>query len=376
MDTRPGASASWSEYIRIDRIDNVGPNTTRLTQVNKDVHTILTPSETIAQFDYLAHQGNGGIDAIVATTIRIIIYQPKQRLSVAWEDIRDMTIDDGSQLAALRLTMPDSRTLPLGGLLLEQAHALLATYQRAIRSSYLRDTELEVQEIRSTRFETGCHTNDECGEDIASLEQRLRGEQEFLNLQEELGDGIKKRIETEDRIADLQQKLNARYEERRREVNAHDLEDFIVDVEYEEDEADYDETHHGDAPGPAVDLEAMQPDEFEDLVARLYKQMGYDVDLTQHSRDGGVDVYARRTNEAGIEEIAVQCKHYTRSGPIGPAEARALLGVVNDQKRLARGVLVTSGSFSTGCQEFADRNRIGLIDGERLRELLEHHEVR
>ena len=371
MDTRPGASASWSEYIRIDRIDNVGPNTTRLTQINKDVHTILTPSETIAQFDYLAHQGNGGIDAIVATTIRIIIYQPKQRLSVAWEDIRDMTIDDGSQLAALRLTMPDSRTLPLGGLLLEQAHALLATYQRAIRSSYLRDTELEVQEIRSTRFETGCHTNDECGEDIASLEQRLRGEQEFLNLQEELGDGIKKRIETEDKIADLQQKINAKLDQKRKEENARDHENSTVDVEYEQDEADY-----VYAPETMVDLEAMTPSQFEELVARLYKRIGYNVALTPPSRDGGVDLYAGRENEAGVEEIVVQCKHYTRSGPIGPAEARALLGVVNDQKRLARGVLVTSGSFSTGCQEFADRNRIGLIDGERLRELLEHHEVR
>ena len=85
----------------------------------------------------------------------------------------------------------------------------------------------------------------------------------------------------------------------------------------------------------AVDLEAMTPSEFEELVGHLYERMGFDVDLTQHSRDGGVDVYARRENEAGVEEIAVQCKHY--SGAVGVAEARALLGVLDDQKRLARG---------------------------------------
>ena len=123
----------------------------------------------------------------------------------------------------------------------------------------------------------------------------------------------------------------------------------------------------------AVGLEAMTPDDFEALVARLYERMGFDVDLTQHSRDGGVDLYARRENEAGVEEIAVQCKHY--SGTVGVAEARALYGVVSAERRLTRGVLVTSGSFSTGCQEFADRNRIGLIDGEHLRELLEENEV-
>ena len=356
----PGTPSSWSEYIRIEQFD-VAQETTRLTQINKDALTILAPSETIAQFNYIAQQGNGGIDAIVTTTIRVIIYRPKQRWFVAWEDVQDVTIDEGSRFAAVRLTMPDGRTLPLGGLFKEQAHALLATYQKAIRSRYLRDTELEVQEIDGTRFKTGHHINDECGEDIASLEQRLRSEQEFLNLQEELGDGIKKRIETEARIADLQQKLDAKHEQQRKEENARDLEDSIIELNFEQHEFDYDETDYDGVPEPAVDLETMTPDEFEALVARLYEQMGYDVALTPSSRDGGVDLYAGRENEAGVEEIAVQCKHYTRSGPIGPAEARALLGVVNDQKRLARGVLVTSGSFSADCQEFAERNRIDLI---------------
>ncbi len=120
------------------------------------------------------------------------------------------------------------------------------------------------------------------------------------------------------------------------------------------------------------------PSGFEELVARLYEQMGYDVELTSQSRDGGVDLYARRTNEAGVEEIAVQCKHY--SGTVGVAEARALYGVVSAEQRLARGVLVTSGSFSAGCQSFAHKTsrhkkRIDLIDGERLRELLERYGV-
>ena len=142
------------------------------------------------------------------------------------------------------------------------------------------------------------------------------------------------------------------------EIDADDLEEAIYDY----------------APEPAVDLEAMTPGEFEELVARLYGRMGFDVDLTQYSRDGGVDLYARRTNEAGVEEIAVQCKYY--SGAVGVAEARALYGVVSAEQRLARGVLVTSGSFSDGCRSFVEGKRLDLIDGARLRELLDRYRVR
>ena len=110
------------------------------------------------------------------------------------------------------------------------------------------------------------------------------------------------------------------------------------------------------------------------MAARLYERMVFDVDLTQHSRDGSVDLYARRENEAGVEEIAVQCKHY--GGTVGVAEARVLYGVVSPEQRLARGVLVTGGSFSDGCRSFVEGKRIDLIDQERLRELLEHYAVR
>ena len=181
------------------------------------------------------------------------------------------------------------------------------------------------------------------GREIAILGAKLRREQEFLALQREFGDGAERIAETQDRIADLKQRINAKYEQ-------------VL-------------------PESAVDLKQVNSREFEELVARLYERMGYAVARIPRSRDGGVGLYVRRTNVAGVEEIAVRCQH-SHSSVGGVAAARALYAVVSAEQRLARGVLVTSGSFSTGCQEFADRNRIGLIDGERLRELLEHHEVR
>ena len=133
-------------------------------------------------------------------------------------------------------------------------------------------------------------------------------------MQRELEDGTERIVETQDRIGDLKQQINAKYEQVLQES--------------------------------AVDLEQVASHEFVRLVARLYERMGYDVARTPRSRDGGVDLYARKTNEAG------------------------------DEQHLVRGVLVTSGSFSDWCRSFAEGKRIDLIDRERLCELLEHYQVR
>ena len=93
-----------------------------------------------------------------------------------------------------------------------------------------------------------------------------------------------------------------------------------------------------------------------------------------------MDLYARRTNAAGGEKTVVCCKHAYGSVVV-LAAARALYGVVSAEQHLTRGMLVTSGSFSEGCRSFAHKTsrhkkRIDLIDGERLRELLDRYRVR
>ena len=116
------------------------------------------------------------------------------------------------------------------------------------------------------------------------------------------------------------------------------------------------------------------PTQFEARIAQLYESLGFEVDCTKQSRDGGVDFYARQATEAGnMEEIAVQCKLYT--GTVGVEAARALYGVINDQQHLTRGVLVTSSGFSTDCQQFIAGKRIDLITGEQVQQLTRQAEA-
>jgi restriction system protein len=123
-------------------------------------------------------------------------------------------------------------------------------------------------------------------------------------------------------------------------------------------------------------LEKMHPYRFEHLVSELLEAMGYeDVTVTKQSGDKGVDVVA--TVQFGITTITevVQVKRY--KGNIHRDEIDKLRGALVYQKAI-RGTLITLGGFSKGCAEasvFPGAAPIGLIDGEKLLELLERHEI-
>lgn len=120
------------------------------------------------------------------------------------------------------------------------------------------------------------------------------------------------------------------------------------------------------------DLNALSPNEFEDLVANLYRKKGFKVDVTPRSHDAGVDVIARRWSDVGEEHLIIQCKHY-RARTVGPPEVRDLIGAWQAHPKANRAVLVTSGQFSRSVLTLAEMHRIDLIDGFSLRTELRKH---
>jgi superfamily II DNA or RNA helicase len=130
----------------------------------------------------------------------------------------------------------------------------------------------------------------------------------------------------------------------------------------------------GGPRGPIPSIRDLSPRQFENLLSVLYGRMGYHVRTTPASRGSGVDVYAKRSGDAGPEELAIQCKHYP-DGVVGVEHARALYGVIQAQPGITRGVLVTSGAFSRECQQFCAGKRIWLVDIHALTALLDKHKV-
>lgn len=126
-------------------------------------------------------------------------------------------------------------------------------------------------------------------------------------------------------------------------------------------------THGG---GEEPDLYTMDPLEFEELVAELFRAMGMQAVTTKRSGDGGVDVDALDPEPIRGGKITVQVKRYRNTVP--PSAVRDLYGTVQDAGA-NKGVLITTSSFGPGSHAFAASKPLTLIAGTELVDLLHRH---
>jgi len=104
----------------------------------------------------------------------------------------------------------------------------------------------------------------------------------------------------------------------------------------------------------------LEPDEFELMVARIFKSMGHTVSLTGGQSDHGVDLIVHTKKG---EKWIVQCKNW--KGSVGEPQIRDLFGVLH-HSGADRAALITSGSFTNQAVEWAKGKPLDLIAGKRL----------
>ncbi len=110
-------------------------------------------------------------------------------------------------------------------------------------------------------------------------------------------------------------------------------------------------------------LYEISPRMFEQVVAEIFRRMGYEVTLTPASKDGGKDICAAKRDDIGTFLYLVECKRYRPDTPIGVELIRQLYGVVEEQKATA-GILATTSVFTKGARKFEEKVkfRISLQD--------------
>jgi restriction system protein len=109
-------------------------------------------------------------------------------------------------------------------------------------------------------------------------------------------------------------------------------------------------------------LYSLPPRKFEELVAAVFRNNGFEVELTPETRDGGVDIVAVQKNGFGGNTLhLVECKRYLPENMVGIGIVQRMLGVV-DQHRATQGLIVTTSSFSRDAQVCAQSSqyRLGL----------------
>ena len=91
------------------------------------------------------------------------------------------------------------------------------------------------------------------------------------------------------------------------------------------------------------DIYSLSPYRFEELIGDVFKQIGYEVEMTKKSRDGGVDLFllSGEGHRLGI----VQCKRYRKDRKVDISLVSQLLGT-QLAFDVGLAVLVTTSGFT------------------------------
>lgn len=116
----------------------------------------------------------------------------------------------------------------------------------------------------------------------------------------------------------------------------------------------------------------VSPYKFEEICSNLLEKEGYKTKwkkgkfIKQHQ----IDIEARK----GLfnKSYFIECKKW--SNPIGMKELRDFYGKIDDESGLMNkkhGIFITSSYFTKPAKEYAKKKNIELIDGKKLRKMLE-----
>ncbi|MCL6559753.1 MAG: restriction endonuclease, partial [Firmicutes bacterium] len=126
-------------------------------------------------------------------------------------------------------------------------------------------------------------------------------------------------------------------------------------------------------------IKASSPSLFEKLVVELLVKMGYGGSRQDagkaigKSGDEGIDGIIKE-DRLGLDIIYIQAKRWENT--VGRPEVQKFAGALQGQ-RARKGIMITTSSFSQEAQDYASRidNKIVLIDGERLAQLMIDHNL-
>jgi restriction endonuclease Mrr len=118
-------------------------------------------------------------------------------------------------------------------------------------------------------------------------------------------------------------------------------------------------------------MREMNPRKFEELVAELFKDKGYEVELTPRTRDGGLDIRACMRSDVGTCLTLIECKRYGQKKLVSVDIVRGLYGVT-ESSRATMGIIATTSHFTSDAKSFQAQNqyRLHLADFDHVKEWL------
>lgn len=118
----------------------------------------------------------------------------------------------------------------------------------------------------------------------------------------------------------------------------------------------------------------INPRKFEELVASILADLGFDVQLTQATRDGGRDIIANIKNAVTDFLAYIECKRYSPENTIGVGIIRQVSGV-HYLRKPSKSIIVTTSFFTKDAKEEAKliENQLELKDFDNIKNWLERY---
>ena len=111
-------------------------------------------------------------------------------------------------------------------------------------------------------------------------------------------------------------------------------------------------------------LQDMNEYEFEELVADLWEEQGWNTTVTSGSNDCGIDVIAEK-HSPFYEKQLIQAKRYSSDNKVGSPDIQkySSLKLRDDVDAV---IVVTTGNFTNDAKDIAREFNVKTIDGHRL----------
>jgi HJR/Mrr/RecB family endonuclease len=118
----------------------------------------------------------------------------------------------------------------------------------------------------------------------------------------------------------------------------------------------------------------LSPRKFEELIASILNDFGFDVELTKATRDGGRDIIAKIRNEVTEFLTYVECKKHSVSHKVGVGIIREVIGVHN-LRVPTKSMIVTTSFFTKDAQKEAKQfeNQLDLKDYLSIKKWLQNY---
>lgn len=121
-------------------------------------------------------------------------------------------------------------------------------------------------------------------------------------------------------------------------------------------------------------LHQLTSRKFEEVMAEIYNRLGYKIELTKATRDGGKDIILRKPDILGDFIYYVECKKYASNNPVGVGIVREFSSVINWDK-VNGGIIATTSYFAKDAKQLIlDYNlgfQIQMHDYDKIRKLLD-----